>query len=120
MRREEAEKEERWKTEEKNPGGEKRTPTASRNDSVASRRAGICRRDTSSASGASAWPSSSMAMAHRNKVIVGRQSRTKNSWQLDQALPRAQLASADFAQLDRPETSVTQSRVLWRAKRHDR
>ena len=89
-RREKAKKKEGWKAEEKNPGGEKGTPTANCNASAASRRAGICGRDTSSASSANAWPSSSMAMAHRNQVIVGRQSRTElvaagrpPSWHVD-------------------------------------
>jgi hypothetical protein len=91
MRREEAEKEE---TEEKNPDGERGIPiasrnasAASRNDSAASRRAGICGRRAGSASGASAWPPSSLAMAHRNQVIIGRQSRTKNSWRLTKPYP---------------------------------
>jgi hypothetical protein len=99
-RREKAEKKEGWKAEEQNPGGEKGIPTANCNGSAASRRARICGRDTSSASGANAWPSSSMAMAHRNKVIVGRQSRTKNSWQLDKALPGRSLLALILLQLD--------------------
>jgi hypothetical protein len=73
----------------------KRTPVAKRQfppqtvtASAASRRAGICGRDTSSASGANAWPSSSMAMAHRNQVIVGRRRRIVET--ADHALEVAQ------------------------------
>jgi hypothetical protein len=76
------------KPKKRNPGGEKGIPTANCNASAASRRAGICGRDTSSASGANAWPSSSMAMAHRNQVIVGRRRRIVET--ADHALEVAQ------------------------------